>query len=43
MAKIRLQDLDYLQDTYQPKVEKIKRKKPKKEENNTKKKGSREK
>jgi len=43
MAKLSLRDILSLQDEYQPPVEKIRRKKPKKEENNITKKGSKKK
>ena len=43
MPKLNLRDIQSLQDGSQPKIERIRRKKPKKEENNRIKKGSREK
>lgn len=43
MPKLSLRDIHSFQDDSQPKVEKIRRKKPKKEENNRIKKSSKEK
>ena len=43
MPKLSLRDIRSFQDDHQPKIEKIRRKKPKKEENNRTKKNSREK